>query len=241
MIKQIDLQFIEFDKKDIQEYVILLSAPVLLTLYRYLSMNDNFLAYFPQLENSTRGIVASYQLQFIGFFILLFIFPILHVKYILKKPLGSYGLQLGDIKFGLRFLFITIIFVVVPFAIAGAYDINVQNEYPLSKELLTNNNYIFSYELSYFIFYYIAWEFYFRGYLLFGLKDKFGAFNAILIQTISSCLVHIDKPFYEIVGSIPFGIFIGIIALRTKSIWYVFLVHALLGILVDLSIIFLVK
>jgi membrane protease YdiL (CAAX protease family) len=90
--------------------------------------------------------------------------------------------------------------------------------------------------LAYVVLYYVAWEFYFRGYLLFSLKKDFGALSAVLIQTISSCLIHIGKPEGEILGSIPVGILFGIIALRTRSFWYVFVLHAALGVLTDLFV-----
>ncbi|HHH55016.1 MAG TPA: CPBP family intramembrane metalloprotease [Bacteroidetes bacterium] len=51
-------------------------------------------------------------------------------------------------------------------------------------------------------------------------------------------MVHIDKPEGEIFGSILAGIVLGIIAIRTKSIWYVIILHATIGILTDLFIIY---
>ncbi|MBF0472368.1 MAG: CPBP family intramembrane metalloprotease, partial [Nitrospirae bacterium] len=62
--------------------------------------------------------------------------------------------------------------------------------------------------------------------------------NAILIETISSCLIHIGKPPGETIGSIIVGVIFGLIALRTKSIWYVFILHAVIGVLTDIFIIF---
>ena len=70
------------------------------------------------------------------------------------------------------------------------------------------------------------------------MKKKYGIVAAILIQTISSCLVHIDKPVGEILGSMPFGIAFGIVAINTRSIWVVLFLHALLGMLTDTLIIF---
>jgi len=111
-------------------------------------------------------------------------------------------------------------------------------EYPLAKTLLADHSHFVFYEIIYVLFYYVAWEFFFRGFLLFGLKDRFGAVNAILIETISSTLIHIDKPEGEIIGAIVVGILFGMIALRSKSFWYVFLIHASIGVLLDYFIIF---
>lgn len=230
-------RILQYKQEDRHYYLILLSAPVLITLYRYYSMSANFQQYFPSLRQDVAGNIMCYKLQFVGFFILMFLVPMVHIYY-WKKPLSEFGFGLGDMRFGLKFVILSFVFLVLPFAFCGSFDPTVTNEYPLAKAVITHKGFITGYHFFYAIFYYIAWEFYFRGYLLFGLKDRYGATEAIIIQTISSCLAHIDKPFAEIFLSIPVGIFLGFIALRTRSFWYVFLVHAALGVLTDLFIIY---
>ncbi len=228
---------IDFNKKDIHYYVMLLSAPVLLTLYRYHGYPEYFYNYFPQYENTTNGDIYARIWQFSVFFFLMFVLPVLYIKFVMKRPLKDFGWGLGDIKWGSKWL-ITIPFVVVPLIYISSKMPDVRAEYPLAKSLLTDQSHLFVYELLYILLYYVAWEFFFRGFLLFGLKEKFGAFNAVLIQTISSCLVHIDKPEGEIIGSIFIGILFGLIALRSRSIWYVFLLHISIGVLTDIFIIY---
>ncbi len=228
------LKQIDFDWRDIHTYIILLSAPVLLTVYRYHAYPGFFTADFDF------GLAADQNLrisQFFRFFGLFFVLPAVYVKFVMHKNLNDFGLGFGDIKTGIKTLLflVPVIFIALYFAVDMP---DVRSEYPLAKSLLHDQSHLILYEIAYIIFYYIAWEFYFRGFLLFGLKDRFGAFNAILIQTISSCLVHIGKPEGEIIGSIIVGVLFGIIALRTKSIWYVFILHALIGVLTDLFIIY---
>jgi len=225
---------LDYDKKDIHYYIILLSAPVLLTIYRYHGYPETFDPFIN--FNLPEDQIIRIN-QFIIFFILTFIIPVLYIKLAMKQKLTDFGIGLGDVKAGLKSL-ILIPLIIVPSIYFGAKMPDLQMEYPLAKSLLNSQSNLILYELAYFVFYYIAWEFFFRGFILFGLKDKFGAFNAILIQTISSCLVHIDKPEGEIIGSIIAGIILGIIALRTKSIWYVVILHAAIGILTDLFIIY---
>jgi len=228
------LKNIEFDRQDIHTYVILLSAPVLLTIYRYHAYPGFFTS------NFDFGIPADQNLsinQFIRFFGLFFVLPAMYVKFIMKKSLKDFGLGPGDYKTGLKILatLLPVIAVVLYFT---SQMPDVRSEYPLAKSLIQNQSHLLLYEVAYVVFYYIAWEFYFRGFLLFGLKDRFGVINAILIQTISSCLVHIGKPEGEIIGSIIVGIIFGFLAWRTKSIWYVVFLHALIGVLTDLYIIY---
>ncbi len=226
--------YLDFSKKDFHIYIILLSAPILLTIYRYHGYPGTFNP-FLDLGYTTDQTVSINQ--FIIFFLLMFIVPILYIKIAMKKRLSEFGFGLGDTGFGVKTL-ILIPLIVVPAIYFAAKVPDVRSEYPLAKSLIQDQSHLLVYELAYVIFYYIAWEFFFRGFLLFGLKNKFGALNAILIQTISSCLVHIGKPEGEIIGSIIVGIIFGIIALRTKSIWYVFLLHAAIGVLTDLFIIY---
>jgi len=160
------------------------------------------------------------------------------IKLVFKDSWKAYGLGIGDWKKGLPLLLL-IPLVITPVIYFASKMPDVRSEYPLSKLLFDHKDLILGYELLYIILYYIAWEFYFRGFLLFGLAKKWGVWNAILIQTISSCLIHIGKPEGEIIGSIIVGILFGLIAWRTKSIWYVFALHAAIGVLTDLFIIYL--
>ena len=228
---------LDFTKQDMHYYAMLLSAPVLLTLYRYHGYPEYFYSYFPQFINQPDGDLYARGWQFIVFFVLMFVVPVLYIKLVMKRPLSDFGFDLGDIRWGAKWL-IAIPVLVIPLIYISSKMPDVRAEYPLAKSLLSDQSHLLVYELGYIIFYYIAWEFFFRGFLLFGLKERFGAVNAILIQTISSCLVHIDKPEGEIIGSIFIGILFGMIALRSRSIWWVFLLHISIGVLTDLFIIY---
>src|SRR5207302_1398506 len=46
-------------------------------------------------------------------------------------------------------------------------------------------------------FYLFCWEFFYRGFLTFGLSRGFGAITAVLLQTIAFGIMHIGKPVPE--------------------------------------------
>jgi len=169
----------------------------------------------------------------------MFLVPVLTIKFVFNKNMADFGFSTGDRAYGLKTILISVPLLVIPLIFIASKMSDVRAEYPMAKLILTRHDLIFWYEASYVLFYYIAWEFFFRGFLLFGLKDRFGSMNAVLIQTISSCLIHIGKPEGEILGSIIIGIIFGAIALHTRSIWYVFILHALIGVLTDIFIIYL--
>jgi len=74
----------------------------------------------------------------------------------------------------------------------------------------------------------IAWEFFFRGFLLFGFRRDFGT-HAVVISTIPFVLMHFGKPQPEVYGSLPAGLILCWIALRSNSIWPGVVLHWLVA------------
>jgi membrane protease YdiL (CAAX protease family) len=72
--------------------------------------------------------------------------------------------------------------------------------------------------------YMFAWEFIFRGYMLFGLEKSIGK-NAIFVQAIPFVLLHFGKPFLETLACIPGGFIFGYVAYRTRSFLPCFIIH----------------
>ncbi len=69
-----------------------------------------------------------------------------------------------------------------------------------------------------------AWEFLFRGFLLFALADLFGA-DAVWIQTVPFAMAHFGKPEWETYSSIVGGAISGWIAYRVGSLFPSWLIH----------------
>ena len=67
-------------------------------------------------------------------------------------------------------------------------------------------------------------EFLYRGFLIFGLRERFGE-GAVLVQMIPFVLLHIGKPEVEAIGCILSGTYFGYVVYRTKSVWPAFLIH----------------
>jgi membrane protease YdiL (CAAX protease family) len=69
--------------------------------------------------------------------------------------------------------------------------------------------------------------------MLFGLEEKFG-YYAVLIQMIPFLILHNGKPAPETFGAILGGIALGILALRTRSIYYCVITHMSVMFSIDL-------
>ena len=101
--------------------------------------------------------------------------------------------------------------------------------HPLSPGLLPVGKFnILPYFLTNFVLL-LAWEFIFRGYLLFGLAKKFGE-ASVLIQMVPFVLLHIGKPGLETLSTIITGILFGYIAYRGKSYWPAFIIHLFINV-----------
>lgn len=80
------------------------------------------------------------------------------------------------------------------------------------------------------ITYLLAYEFMFRGFLLFSLYHSFGSQFAIAVNTSLYALVHLPKGMKETLGAIPLGIVLCILTLQTGNIWTAVLVHVIMAI-----------
>jgi membrane protease YdiL (CAAX protease family) len=84
--------------------------------------------------------------------------------------------------------------------------------------------------------YLFAWEFLFRGFILFGLKEKLRE-GSIIVQMIPFVLLHFGKPELETISTILMGLYFGYIVYRGNSYWPAFLVH----LFINITLIFLVN
>lgn len=71
---------------------------------------------------------------------------------------------------------------------------------------------------------FISLEFFFRGFLLQGLRRALGS-NAIFVMIVPYCMIHYGKPMTETFGAIGAGLILGTLAMRTRSIWGGVLIH----------------
>lgn len=83
--------------------------------------------------------------------------------------------------------------------------------------------------------YYFAEEFFFRGFLFLGLWKRIGWY-AYWVSDFLFFIAHFFKPMLEIGLSIPVGIILCWLTLRTRSIFPAMLVHMAMGLLVNVSV-----
>ena len=215
-----------------QATVILLASGLLLTLHRYYSRRSFFRLHFAEyFSNIPLAESHSYYYWFLTTALTLLLAPVLVAQFGTKERLKAYGFQLGNQKLGWSITG-TAWFLMIPVVILAVivYPPFVA-KYPLSKVVASSWQAFLPYQLAYGI-YMFSWEFFFRGFMLFGLERKFGNYT-LLIQTIPFAVMHYSKPLPEAVGSVIAGILLGILALETRSFLYGAAIHWLVAMTMD--------
>ncbi len=80
---------------------------------------------------------------------------------------------------------------------------------------------------------FVALEFFFRGFMLHGVKGRFG-FYSIYVMMVPYCMIHFGKPLPETFGAIGAGVILGFMSLRTNSIWWGAALHIGVAVTMDL-------
>jgi uncharacterized protein len=184
--------------------------------------------------------------------------PCMAVVLFLKQDLALFGLTRGDRKFGLKFALIATC-VMTPVLIVASLQPQFRTFYGnMVSQPLAMVDYavrdgwtppirplgVFYYEMIQ-GFYLFCWEFFFRGFLLFGLARAryLGNFGAVIIQAAAFALLHwsvvpaASKPPAEIASAVVGGLILGWLAVRTKTFFYGFVIHWSISAILDILLV----
>lgn len=188
-------------------------------------------------DNFAESFIDSYYAKLYEFLywfsadsVVYLLLPILIIIFLFKEKPKAYGIKLGEVKIGFTVsaIFLAVMAVIVWFVSATE---SFAITYPHLGNARIDWELFFYYELG-IVTYLFAWEFIWRGFLLFGLEEKFGYYS-VFIQMIPFVILHNGKPFIETFGAIFGGIALGLLALRTRSMIYCFITHAGVMFMID--------
>ena len=181
---------------------------------------------------------VSYNLYILGNLIGLIFVPMLAILLVFREEPGKFGLVPGSSR--QAWYFVGAAFLAMLAGCVYASNLRVfQVHYPLfrlfpefaeafSRYPLENPWKVAPWMMLYaeasYGLYMFCWEFFFRGYLLFGLSRSIGWW-AVLVQAAAFCLLHLGKPPLEMILSFPAGIILGMLALNAKSFVPGFVLH----------------
>ena len=158
----------------------------------------------------------------ISSFIYFGIFPVLTILIFLRKNPLDFGLRLGNYKLWLPYVLIFLA-IAIPILYFTSDMSSVQGYYRSHR-----NFDLLKYALQMGV-YMLGWEFLFRGFMLFGLKEKFKE-GSIIIQMIPFVLLHFGKPEIETISTIFTGLLWGYIRYRGKSFWPAYIMHIVVNV-----------
>ncbi len=169
-------------------------------------------------------------------FIVLGVLPMAMALILWNERPSTWGVTLGRDRW--RYLLVSLMAVVllVPVLAFASSIPSIAAFHPLSKLALKYSRALIYYEV--FLLLYIAgWEFFFRGFILFGLKRGTGDL-AIYLQAIPYAITHLDRSGIEALASIPTAVLLGYLASRTGSVLYGIIIHWFCAILIDMFVIY---
>lgn len=147
--------------------------------------------------------------------VMLYLFiPLIFIHFIFRENPRDYGLTLGDWKAGLVITLVGILLMAPVIWYLGNNDPSMMDYYKSRVEGLPWRTFL---DL-------VGWEFFFRGWILFGYARKFGP-DALWLQAVPFALAHIGKPEVETLSTVFGGFAFGWVAWRTRSFLYPFLIH----------------
>jgi membrane protease YdiL (CAAX protease family) len=150
--------------------------------------------------------------------------PMAIVRLVFRERLRDYGVKVGGF-FADFWVYAVMMALAWPAIYLASASARFQNTYPFYHPAADEGAWpnLVQWELIYTLQFF-AVEFFFRGFLLHGLKYRFGAY-AIFVMMVPYCMLHFTKPLPEALASIVGAVALGFMSLRTRSIWMGTAIH----------------
>lgn len=193
-----------------------------------------FFCLFLSFSFPTRGF---FQLITKNLFFLLII-PALYIKFILKKELQEFGFNLKNKEDGITWGIFVLLFSLLVSFLSVKFT-SFENNYLLPEEVTVNFIVFLIYELLFVNFLLFIQDFFYRGFILFTLKEKM-SFWAIPIQSAVFALGLIFTGNISLSSSVTIMLSLGggLIAYKSKSFVYAYLYAIMFSIIFDSYIIY---
>lgn len=217
---------------DVQAAVVLLVAPALVILHRHLGSRRLFRTAFAEAFAPAWQGVLEWGWWFAWQGVLGFLVPVLVLTVGFRRRHAAIGLGSGDVRLALFLgaLYLPVVAVGTWFLSA---DPAFQAVYPHYGPAAFDWRFFAVYE-ALFLFYWVGWEYLWRGFVLFGTAPAFGPVAAVLIQAVPFAVLHVEKPLAEGLLSIVGGVALGALVWRCRSFWIAVPLHAAQMLILDL-------
>ena len=160
-----------------------------------------------------------------------FILPALVVRLVFREPLAAYGV-LPRHFFRHLPIYLALFIPVFVAVVAVSYTEAFQRTYPFYHyprglwDLLLWE--------AFYCLQFFALEFFFRGFMLHATRRCLGSM-AVFAMVVPYCMIHFQKPFAEAVAAIVAGTVLGVLSLRTNTIWGGVFIHSAVAVTMDVA------
>jgi membrane protease YdiL (CAAX protease family) len=152
------------------------------------------------------------------------VIPVVVITLVLREKVADYGLRSkGILRQGGTYvlLFVTSL----PFIFLASTTSSFQAKYPFYE--LAPDEAMWPRLVIWWVVYamqFVALEFFFRGFLVHGLKWRLG-YIAVFAMIVPYNMLHYQKPVLEALAAIAGGVVLGSLSLKTRSIWWGAMLH----------------
>jgi len=224
----------------------LVLVAIVLTLQEYLLRPAEHAWLLHRLERGFSGIINAetwmsldnYSFGFLlywacGQTLLYVVPPLIFIRFVWRKSLGDYGVKLKG-GFSLWWMYFLMLAVMVPIVFVASRCEGFKATYPFFQPFPNEPLWprFWIWEVAYFL-QFVGLEFFFRGFLLHGIRRRFGAY-AIFVMMVPYCMIHFGKPMPETFAAIFAGIILGFMSLKTRSIWMGAALHVTVALTMDI-------
>ena len=218
---------------DWRPIVILVTTAFTLTLAKYFGGNATFqelVPYDPEVYTRDEWHLLA-RAWWSGFRVVAYaVIPMFTIVLMPGERVRDYYISFRGFRQHL-WVYLGLYLLVLPFVLFVATQDRFLTTYPFYKYSNQSLGHFLRWQVLYAV-QFLALEFFFRGYMLQGLRHKFG-YGAIFVMVVPYCMIHYPKPLLETLGAIFAGIALGTLAMRTRSIWGGVLVHVGVAVTMD--------
>ncbi len=201
--------------------LILLTCALSLTIQEYVGSSQRYVDWFPYDGSEyweLKGFAWWAFWRVIGYVVI----PVIVIACIPGERLADYHIR-GQGFARHLWIYGAMFIAFLPVVIGASLTDSFREQYPFYRMANRSHFDLWSWEAMY-IIQFLSLEFFFRGFMLQGLRRVLGA-NSIFVMMVPYCMIHYGKPLPETIGAIGAGLVLGTLAMRTRSIWGGVLIH----------------
>jgi len=159
--------------------------------------------------------------------------PALYIKIVLKESLKNFGLRIGNWKQGIAWIMLSlagsffVIFLLYQYA-------GMAEKYYVPQNIIQDFGLFVFYEIVIVGFFIALYEFFFRGFIMFSFSEKLGYWAVISQFALFILFLIIMKDFnWTFAPYLISAFFAGVIAYKSRSLFYSYLFSLLFVIISD--------